>query len=605
MLLVAIGCGPAPAPVDAGSTSDTGTATDAAPDAGADAPTEPDAGAVAPIFRNAVALDDATLAHDALRLMGASQAGGSGSCHDCHAISRPNIAHFLDLTTTAWSTCFSDLEVRTPAAAQRIVACFEDGASHMFHTGNLGVFATGATFDWFRFVFQRAYGAGWETEYARFVNRVQQSPAPYPALTQAEFDLLTEWFLRGTPQVNAIIPPMDGPGECHSYVDPEVATIAARGATTGWSARNASAGILMHGCAGAATAADCLASYPRVTTTSYGAMWETPGTHQRVLFDVPYASSFWTRSSADGRFVAHGGGTGGGGASIIDLVRRLAIPTSAAYDPGFFPDNSGFMFQGTPFGAALCEQSVLVTGMPTAITFSEAGCTHPSAIGLYQHVGASLDGGDYFVVNSLWSGDPGGSLTDPQVFTDPTAMVTLFRLTNTGSGFADGGSVQVPAPYQGNAVISPTMRTMVTQLADVSGAPLGYVLHRIDLVRDAGGRVTSASTAELARYCVPGGKAAFSLDDRWLVTHHRATDADAVDLGFTGPTDPLFAPYRGVSNVYLIDLVTGHETRITNMQPGQQALFPHFRSDGWIYFLARTGGVPEHVIATDAALTLP
>jgi hypothetical protein len=95
-----------------------------------------------------------------------------------------------------------------------------------------------------------------------------------------------------------------------------------------------------------------------------------------------------------------------------------------------------------------------------------------------------------------------------------------------------------------------------------------------------------------------------SFDDRWLVTHHRATDADAVDLGFTGPTDPAFAPYRNVSNLYLVELATGTITRLTMMAPGQQALFPHFRSDGWIYYIVKTAGLPEYVVATDAALVL-
>ncbi len=615
------GCpGPAPAATDTGTSSDGGGNDDGGGSDRDSGTVEHDAGPggqdggadgavdgghrTAPLLRNSVTMDDLALAREALRIMGASAAGGTGSCSDCHAMTRPSIAHFLDISTTAWSTCFSDLAVETPAAARAIIACFQDDATSTFRPSHLGVFSSGATFAWFQFVFQQAYGDTWETEYDTFVNRVQQSPRPYTPFTQREFDVVTEWFLRGTPNVGDVIPIIQDPGTCVPYVDASVAGIVAQGTLTGWSARNTEAGILMHGCAGATRPEDCLATYPRVTTTTYGAEWETPGTHQRVLFDTSYATSYWTRSSADGRFVAHGGGVGGG-ASIVDLQRQVAIHVSAAYDPGFFPDNSGFMFQGTPFGAGLCNQSVLVTGSPVSINFSEAGCTHPSRIGLYQHVGASLDGGDYFVVNSLWSGDPGGSLTDPQVFVDPASEVTLFRLTNTGTGFVSGGQSSAITPYEGNAVISPTMRLLVGSLADVSGNPIGYALHRIVLTRNATGVVTQVDLPEVARYCFPGGKPAFSLDDRWLVTHHRATDADAVDLGFTGPSDPGFAAFRGVSNVYLIDLVTGAETRITNIQPGQQALFPHFRSDGWIYFLARTGGTPEHIVASDAALVLP
>ena len=40
------------------------------------------------------------------------------------------------------------------------------------------------------------------------------------------------------------------------------------------------------------------------------------------------------------------------------------------------------------------------------------------------------------------------------------------------------------------------------------------------------------------------------------------------------------------------------------MNPGQFALYPHFRSDGWMYFLVRdlNGAGKETLVATDVAL---
>ena len=80
-----------------------------------------------------------------------------------------------------------------------------------------------------------------------------------------------------------------------------------------------------------------------------------------------------------------------------------------------------------------------------------------------------------------------------------------------------------------------------------------------------------------------GGKPAFSYDERWIVFHQ-----------YTGNN----------SDLYLMDLRTGTPNKITNMKPGQYALFPHFRSDGWIYADVRdmTAGGTEHLIASDAAL---
>ena len=125
-------------------------------------------------------------------------------------------------------------------------------------------------------------------------------------------------------------------------------------------------------------------------------------------------------------------------------------------------------------------------------------------------------------------------------------------------------------------------------------------------------RELADARAEVARYCVQGAKPAISYDERFAVYHHyigggASADADARELGFTGASDPGYAMYasRGAANVYLVELATGRTTRVTHMGPGQYALFPHFRSDGWIYFLIRTpAAAAEHVIASDAALLM-
>jgi Tol biopolymer transport system component len=132
----------------------------------------------------------------------------------------------------------------------------------------------------------------------------------------------------------------------------------------------------------------------------------------------------------------------------------------------------------------------------------------------------------------------------------------------------------------------------------------GYALYAVDTAQVSG--QGSASLRDLGRICLSGSKATFSYDERWLIFHHYVTDADAVDLGFSGPSDPGFADYReqGASNLMLVDLRTGSTQRITSMNPGQYALFPHFRSDGWIYFVVRTVDSAEYFAASDAALVL-
>jgi len=157
-------------------------------------------------------------------------------------------------------------------------------------------------------------------------------------------------------------------------------------------------------------------------------------------------------------------------------------------------------------------------------------------------------------------------------------------MVNDGSGFRTSGTASVATPYEADAVLSPSSRLVLTRMAGPGGRPLGFRLYGIDETPIAGGRFT-ASLRELGRYCFGGAKTAFSFDERWFVTHHYEGD--------------------GTANVYLVELATGTRTRLTNMQPGQYALFPHFRSDGWIYFMVRgaTGG-GERVVASDAAIVL-
>ena len=376
-----------------------------------------------------------------------------------------------------------------------------------------------------------------------------------------------------------------------------------------WSTQNRSRGIMMHGCNGVTNAADCLADVPEAGTVDgdIGADHSAiDGAHLRVLFTSTAGSAYWTRSSADGRFI-------GRGTKIHDLVRDIEINAAGAmYDPAFFPDNNGFMYQP---GGRMCPQSALTTGMPTSVAITGTGspCAG-SSVGLYEHLAAALGGGDYWATSAgtaAW--DDGGhaaTLTETarNEAWNSTAQVTLSLMANTGSGFSFVASRSVSTPFQGDAVISPSGRVMITRFVDDAGVYQGYVLHRLDATHT--GAAVMVTTTEMARYAQQGAKPSFSYDERYVAYHHyigggATADADAHDLGFTDSSDPGFADYttRGASNIYLLDLLTGISTRVTTMAPGQYALYPHFRSDGWMYFLVRTLGTrTESVIASDALL---
>lgn len=591
---------------DAGDRpSDTG-APDSSPDApahdaGQDAGREP-----APIFRNPVATADLELAREALRLLGSAAAGGSGSCSTCHGITRQRIRHWRALSDVAYRDCFSDLDPPTSEAARSVVLCFRGGASGApFAAEHLGVFSSAARLPWMQWLFRQS-NPGDAGAYDSFVDAAGMPPDPHRPFTQAEFDIVAEWFVRGVPEVDAVLPEDGAPTSCTPGVSSDVRTHVEAMRTSGWRAANESAAILMYGCAGGAGGLDCLASEPLASATSFGAGWDVvAGSRSRVLYTTTWNSSYWTRSSADGRFVAQGGGHPAG-ASVVDLAGDRHIGIRASYDPAFFPDNSGFMMLG---GGGICEQRVLTA--ESLIEFTEPGCSAATMVGLYEHVGASLAGGDYWAIHGQFVSDDGGHWITPD---DPDAgfasdsRTSLTRLINTGGGFMSVETLDVATPYEGDAVLSPSARLVATRVGDSLGRQVGFVLRRLEATRT--GDTWTLEMPEIARYCIDGAKGAFSYDERWMVTHHyfgAGDDAEARELGFTGASDPRYATYgsQGAANVYLIDLLTGSATRITNMGPGQYALFPHFRSDGWIYFIVRTPGTgTEHIVASDAALRL-
>jgi hypothetical protein len=590
-----------------------------AADGGADAAT-PDAGgpdappAVAPKLRNELDdVSDEALGLHALQLLGAPVEGAQQNCNSCHGMSRERIRSWADpINESAVPSCFTDLEVSTPAVAKQMIDCLRldpNKATSPYQTHKLGIFASGVNLAWFEFLFERAYGQTGEQEWTTFKNAVLM-PRPksgHAPFSQADFDVVAEWFQRGLPQLDELLGDEPPPPDCTESISNEVATHTAAMVQSGWRALNAEHNLLMFGCAGASDPRDCLATYPRATETTFGASWEVvAGSKTRVLRTNHYQSSYWTRSSADGRFVAHGGGSNFG-STIIDLANDREIPVNASYDPGFFPDNSGFMFQGG--GTGMCTTDLL-TSEPDSISFNEPQCSEGISIGLYQHIGASLDGSDYWSINGDFVSDDGGhsaTLEDPEAYFPSTDTVTLTPMINQGGHFEQGQSTELPSAYEGDTVISPSATLLITRVADPDGTnQQGMRLRK--LVTHHTGNTTTAETPQIARYCtINGGKPAFSYDERFIVLHHYIGAEDAVDLGFTGASDPNFAPYlsQGASNLYLVELATGHKTRITNMKPGQYALFPHFRSDGWVYFMVRNANQStEYVVASDAALVI-
>jgi hypothetical protein len=524
---------------------------------------------------------------------------------------------YIGLNGTAAGTAKLALKYTKPnpnaVPAMNRINCFRLEASNTvspFSPGKLGIYAAASHLGWMQDTFKAAYPAGeggntadtWALQYGKFKNRTSMPKGNHPRFEQAQFDIVAEWFARGLPQLSTYIAPDTGPTSCTPSIKPEMAQHQTQMQTQGWAALNRQANINMFGCNGSSDPRSCLTSQPAASSKPYGNGWTTVGT-LRVLRELSFNTFFWMRSSADGRFVANGGT--GGNSIISDLQTSKDIKVDAAYDPGFFPDNRGWMFQGTPIGAAFCQMSLLQAN-PNTINFSEAACSSVSTVSLYQHLGAGLGGADYFAVNSQFTSDnPGNAVNrDPSAAFANTAEMKFTPMMFDGTHYVGKPAVTVKSPYEGDTVLSPSTKLVISRFGNQQ-EHLGYVVRK--LTATPTGNSYSITTTEVGRYCTQGAKPSISFDEKFFVTHSYVKAGDFAELGFASANDPKFKDMlaKGTSNIILVNMLTGVRTRITNMQPGQYAIFPHWRSDGWVYFLVRDmNSHKEYVVGSDAALTL-
>ncbi|MCX5745555.1 MAG: hypothetical protein NT062_24020 [Proteobacteria bacterium] len=577
--------------------------------------TPPDA-SIAPVFRNPVALPDGQLALAALQIIGADVPGAQATaCNTCHGLTRASIRAWGGLSATAMTNCFTDLAVTSQASAQQMIACLRTMpavATSDFATSKMGVYASAARLPWFAYTFKVAYGATADAELTTFQESAGMPRGPtVTPLTQEKFDIVAEWFARNLPLLDQTLAPEGQGTTCTPGISPDVQTHVTSMQTLGWRAQNRDNAMAMFGCGAAVDPRDCLAGNPLGSSMPYGSTWDVAGTgHARVLKDVTYRSYYWSRSSADGRFIAHGV-ENVSGSYILDLQRDVVVPiANTQYDPTFFPDNGGFMFQGGTQGARnnVCGMSVL-TSNPTSVSMSEAACSRANMVGLYQHVGRALAaGGDYFAIDSEFTNDNGGHTpthNDPPAAFDVQGYTDFTPMVFDGTKFVQHQLSHLPMPYEGDVVMSPSSELVMSRVAGQGDQQLGYVLRKI--TKTWNGSTYTLGEAKVGRYCVAGAKVSFSFDERFVVYHHYVTSADYAELGFATAAAPGFQAYltSGAANIYVLDLLTGVTRRITNMAPGQYAVFPHFRSDGWIYADVRdTTTGHEYFIAHDGALIL-
>lgn len=516
-------------------------------------------------------------------------AGPSGRCVSCHTAGHDEIER--------WGVSMKKIEDECLApslamSATQRVACLERDE---LSATKLGMYSAGAMHAQFETLYKEAFPADeWQDRFNTFKMSGQMPAGGRNAMTATEFATVKEWVLAGMPKLDEVLAE-PGAFPCEPKSSPELRAHMDEMKASGWAARLSEASTPMANCGDAETAAGCLTEFGDIT-----ARWGYEGTDQvlREVKKLAFRTSYWTRTSPDGRFAAFGGSP----SKILDLTQPNAEPikAQAPYDPGFFPNNDGFSFAGTQAGGLrVCRTSVLLNAMASpsrTITFSEPGCSRIIDT-VYQSVGAALDGSLYFMATGAHTNDAGGSSGPISASFGENAMTTLTPMFNDGTKYVPGTAVNVKIPHEGDQQMSPSNTLLITRFGQKDGYS-GYRIRKVTpTFGSSSGAVSqvSVSTKEIGTVCLSGGKPQLSFDERFMVVHQ-----------YTDPAaNPQGLPLQS-SNIFLVDLRTGKQVQITKMGQNQRALFPHFRADGWIYFLVKdsNGGGQETLVGTDAAIRL-
>jgi hypothetical protein len=539
----------------------------------------------------AVTANELALAKASVSLL----AGDQAHCNFCHTAGRSDIKRWGSTMLAVAQECFAANS--TPAQQ---VACLSDDKTDpkaSYSATRLGLLAAGGAL--LQPLFQQADPTG--ARLKAFKSAAMPIGTKHPAFTADEFTTLRSWVFQGMPGFNDVLGGPPEPDTCVPSVSPALASHVADMKTSGWGARLTDAATPMFGCApgdgaGATGGAfSCLASLPDLTSQlGQSGVKQT----MRQLRTMPH-TSYWVRSSADGRFVGFGQFTAAG---IIDLTTpegSAPIAVDARYDPSFFPNNDGVSFAGTGLDSdtagpiRACKQSALTTVAASAdkkLTLTETGC---SAIvdSVYQSVGAALDGTSFWMSSGSHVNDDGGNqITHPLDGFDTDSKTVLIPMVSDGVGFQPQQPVTLPTPLEGDQMLSPSSQLLVTRFGSKSGHR-GYHIRKLTTSLSSGTPALGDSSI-VGTICGGGAKPMVSFDERFVVTHQ-----------YTDPAENTGLPENS-SNVVLTDLVTGDVVRLTKMGANQYALYPHFRADGWLYFLIRdmNPGGKDVLVATDAAV---
>jgi hypothetical protein len=569
------------------------------------------------------------LAQKAASTIGIGQSGKCQSCHETN--SQTTIERWGWQTYKIWRQCLDD-DGNPGGTPTEAIHCLngsepDDAASIKFDPARLGFLSAGLHLPRFAQLFHQAYGeTRGEQLYQQAIQSAEMPRFGFPPLTSREFSDLMLWVRRGMPHLAELLKPYDGPTSCQPKTSNVIHQHVLTMQQNSWQRRNEDEGLMMFGCLPGEAAESCFSQvrdgqkvFADHQRYSWSKDWTDPFPTATIRFltEIQQKTEYWVRSSADGRFVAYGSEP----SVIIDLQaevtrqHRRRIEVEAYFDPGFFPDNKAFIFQGD--GTGLCQQSILYREDVDYIDFSDPLCSIDQSVQvpLYQSIGASLMGSDYWAVTGEFQSDRGDGDMGPTVSlasqdrpqSTPQAHLRIYPIRFDGLSWQRDEPTTFATPWEADWNVSPSNQLMISRLigrVDKGLQHIGYQLYHIDELNDPEGFGDRIGNPD-ARLCTRGLKGQFSFNERFFVTYQYVATADYQKLGYDSPTDPAFHKLlsQGAANLILYDLYDGTESVITRVHPGQFMLFPHFRSDGWIYALVYDANRDKrYVVASDAAL---
>lgn len=340
-------------------------------------------------------------------------------------------------------------------------------------------------------------------------------------------------------------------------------------------------GISMLGCGSAEWPEDpnaCLSSFAQADE------WINPGSPGLVVkvlrrLEGRSASSFWMRTSPDGRYAS----TGNGQIEDLKINDRSVQVLDGRIDPAFTPDNKFYIWPNMicPLGP-LANRDLTEVGSNVLMS----GCVSEN-VGVYASLGAD-DTGDVLLISGYSNNNFGGGTRDSSWMPGSEGGFTIRRISGNRL-LTDVEPLRVVTPFETDYQISPSGKIMVGRFLRKGGDQA----FRIRTLRPDGTTIHPADPNASGVICMKGEKANISFNNRFVTFHHYA-DGSPQDEG----------AIDGHANIFVYDIVKKRALRVTQMKDGNKAYFPHFRADGWLIFLVKGADGVETIAASNAALML-